>query len=150
MNEKLTYKERLDKVEEVILEVLYCIFRTPSGFNSKFQLYLSKCQNTKIGNRATTAGISGGERKRLSLASELLTDPSLIVCDEPTAGLDSYIAFRVINTLKNTARKGKTVICTIHQPSSHMFQMFDKVMYLTDGRTAFLGTTEEAEVFFAQ
>ena len=66
-------------------------------------------------------GISGGERKRTSIGVELITDPSLIFLDEPTTGLDSTTALQVILLLKDLASKGKTVISTIHQPSSELF-----------------------------
>lgn len=83
-------------------------------------LKLTKCQNTKIGGPAIK-GVSGGERKRTSIAVELLMDPSLIFLDEPTTGLDSYTATQVIGILRNLASNGRTVIQTIHQPNSECF-----------------------------
>jgi ATP-binding cassette, subfamily G (WHITE), eye pigment precursor transporter len=114
------------------------------------QLALTKCENTLIGIPGRIKGISGGEMKRLSFASEVLTDPPLLLCDEPTSGLDSFMAQNVVQVLKNMALKGKTVICTIHQPSSEVFAMFDKVLLMADGRVAYLGTTYEACAFFSQ
>ena len=72
-------------------------------------------------------GISGGERKRTSIGYELITRPSLLLCDEPTSGLDSFMAMSIVETMKNLAKNGKTIICTIHQPSSELFEMFDKI-----------------------
>jgi len=67
-------------------------------------------------------GLSGGERKRTSIALELVTDPYAILLDEPTSGLDSFTSFVILNMLKRICReKGKTVIFTIHQPSSDIF-----------------------------
>ena len=66
-------------------------------------------------------GISGGERKRTSIGVELLTNPSIIFLDEPTTGLDSETALNVINMLKDIALSGRTVISTIHQPSSQIY-----------------------------
>lgn len=71
-------------------------------------------------------------------------------CDEPTSGLDSFMAQNVVSVLKNMALKGKTVIVTIHQPSSEVFAMFDKVLLLAEGRVAYLGSSENACDFFKQ
>lgn len=109
---------------------------------------MRKCQDVQIGNPGITKGISGGERKRLALAAELLTDPSLLFCDEPTSGLDSFMSQNVIQMLKALAQTGRTVICTLHQPSSELFQMFDKICFIAEGRVAFLGDSSEANSFF--
>nr|CAD7460513.1 unnamed protein product [Timema tahoe] len=86
--------------------------------------------------------------KRLSFASEVLTDPPLMFCDEPTSGLDSFMAQNVVSVLKVMANKGKTVVITIHQPSSEVFSLFDKVLLMAEGHVTFLGTTDEACTFF--
>lgn len=114
------------------------------------ELSLSKCQNTIIGVPGRMKGLSGGERKRLAFASEALTDPTLLLCDEPTSGLDSFMAHNVLQVLKRLAQKGKTIILTIHQPSSEIFCLFDKLLLMAEGRVAFLGTPTEANQFFAQ
>lgn len=88
--------------------------------------------------------------KRVSFAAEVLTNPSLMFCDEPTSGLDSFMALNVIQVLKGLAQKGKTIICTIHQPSSELYSMFDKLLLLAEGRVAFLGTPDEADSFFRE
>lgn len=69
-------------------------------------------------------------------------------CDEPTSGLDSFMAQNVVTVLKSLAEKGKTIICTIHQPSSEVFSMFDKILLMAEGRVAFLGTPPQAIDFF--
>lgn len=71
-------------------------------------------------------------------------------CDEPTSGLDSFMALSVVQVLKNMAHLGKTVVCTIHQPSSEIFALFDKILLMSEGRTAFLGSPEEADEFFTK
>ena len=78
-----------------------------------------------------------------------MTNPRILFCDEPTSGLDSFMAFSVVDILKKLALQGKTVICTIHQPSSQIVEMFDKVLLLAGrpGRTAFLGEVSEANKF---
>ncbi|XP_049866741.1 protein white isoform X1 [Pectinophora gossypiella] len=133
MDRHIPYAQRMRRVQEVISE-----------------LALSKCQNTVIGIPGRLKGISGGEMKRLSFASEVLTDPPLMFCDEPTSGLDSFMAQNVIQVLKGLAQKGKTVICTIHQPSSELYAMFDKLLIMADGRVAFLGSPDQATEFFKE
>lgn len=115
-----------------------------------FQLSLTKCQNTPIGIPGRIKGISGGERKRLSFAAEVLTNPHLMFCDEPTSGLDSFMALSVVQVLKSMAQMGKTIVCTIHQPSSEIFALFDKILLMAEGRAAFLGNPEEADEFFTK
>lgn len=66
------------------------------------------------------------------------------------SGLDSFMALNVVQTLKNMAHAGKTVICTIHQPSSELYAMFDKLLLMAEGRIAFLGTPEAADIFFRE
>ena len=101
------------------------------------ELGLRKCQHTQVGS-ALRKTISGGERKRTSIAVELVTDPSLIVLDEPTSGLDSFKATGIVQTLHNLAQtRGKTIISTIHSPSSDAFVYFDKLILLTDGHIVF-------------
>ena len=70
-------------------------------------------------------------------------------CDEPTSGLDSYMAQNVVETLKAMANQGRTIVATIHQPSSQVFAMFDRVLLMAEGRTAFLGDSVYAQQFFA-
>lgn len=69
--------------------------------------------------------MSGGERKRTSIGVELITDPSLVFLDEPTTGLDSFTATSVIEILRYLAESGRTIISTIHQPNSDIYEMFD-------------------------
>ena len=92
--------------------------------------------------------ISGGEMKRLSFATEILTDPPIIFCDEPTSGLDSYLAETVIRTLKTLSQSGTTILCTIHQPSSQVFDLFSHLLLLAQGKVAFLGPTAKTPRFF--
>ncbi|XP_046580538.1 protein white-like [Haliotis rubra] len=132
MDKSLKKKARLQRVEEVITE-----------------MGLSKCADTQVGTPGRTKGISGGEKKRLSFASEALTNPPLMFCDEPTSGLDSFMAQNIVQTLQNMASKGRTILCTIHQPSSEVFAMFDEVLLLAEGRTAFVGPSKEAFEFFS-
>lgn len=92
-------------------------------------LRLNKCAGTKIGG-PLLKGISGGERKRTSIGVELVTNPNILFLDEPTTGLDSFTATIVTEILQNLAISGRTVITTIHQPNSDIFNMFDQLMLM--------------------
>lgn len=107
------------------------------------ELGLEKCENTIIGN-SFVRGVSGGERKRVSIAHEMLVDPALLILDEPTSGLDSTAAHRLISTLGTLAKKGKTVVTSVHQPSSRVYQMFDKVLVLSEGQCLYFGRGGDA------
>ncbi|KAK9713734.1 hypothetical protein RND81_06G047900 [Saponaria officinalis] len=112
------------------------------------ELGLAKCQHTIIGN-TFIRGVSGGERKRVSIAHEMLINPSLLILDEPTSGLDSTAAFRLVASLDGLARKGgKTVIMSVHQPSSRVYQMFDKVLVLCEGQPVYFGKGCESMMYF--
>ncbi|KAM0733916.1 Protein white [Formica fusca] len=131
MDRHIPRHQRIKRVNEVIDE-----------------LALSKCRNTRIGIPGKVKGLSGGEMKRLSFASEVLTDPPLMFCDEPTSGLDSFMAHQVISILKALAASGKTIVATLHQPSSELFVLFDKILLMAEGRVAFMGTAVQACSFF--
>ncbi|KAK8827303.1 hypothetical protein WA556_000928 [Blastocystis sp. ATCC 50177/Nand II] len=109
---------------------------------------LSKCLHVTIGG-SHKKGISGGEMRRVTLATELINYPSILFCDEPTSGLDSYMAETVIKTLRVLADHGVTVVCTIHQPPTETYALFDNVMYLADGEVAYFGPREQAVQYFA-
>lgn len=111
------------------------------------ELGLEKCANTIIGN-TFIRGVSGGERKRVSIAHEMLINPSLLILDEPTSGLDSTAAFRLVATLQGLAQKGKTVVMSVHQPSSRVYQAFDSVLLLSEGRCLYFGKGSEAMSYF--
>ncbi|KAK1932434.1 ABC transporter G family member 9 [Phytophthora citrophthora] len=107
------------------------------------ELGLMKCRDTLIGGESLR-GISGGERKRLSFATEILTNPSILFADEPTSGLDSFMAETVIKQLQQIARDGRTVLATIHQPSSEVFAIFDQLYLLSDGSPVYQGKASQS------
>ncbi|XP_065841008.1 protein white-like isoform X2 [Oscarella lobularis] len=109
---------------------------------------LNKCKDTKIGILGKIKGISGGEKKRLAVASEVLTNPSILFTDEPTSGLDSFMAESVVHVLQKMAASGCTIICTIHQPSSEVFALFDRLILLAEGRVAYCGSAGGAKDHF--
>jgi ABC-type multidrug transport system ATPase subunit len=102
-------------------------------------LQLKKCQNTFIGSQSKK-GISGGERKRTSIGVEILSNPSILFLDEPTSGLDSQTSFTIISYLGELARReNKAVIFTIHQPSSNIYGLFDKLLIMNKGKMVYQG-----------
>jgi len=101
-------------------------------------LGLNKCRDTIIGGHMRR-GISGGERKRVSVGHELLIDPALVLLDEPTSGLDSTAARNLLLLLKSLASGGRAIITTIHQPSSRLFQQLDTVLLLSQGHIVYYG-----------
>ncbi|XP_076240672.1 brown [Calliopsis andreniformis] len=106
------------------------------------ELGLGKCGNSRL------SALSGGERKRVALAVQLLTEPSILFCDEPTTGLDSYGAMSVVRTLREVAASGRIVVCSLHQPASGLLDIFHEVLLLSAGRVAFQGSTLDATNFF--
>ena len=115
------------------------------------ELGLAKVAHSMVGGVRGVRGLSGGERKRVSIGLEMLVDPSLLLLDEPTSGLDSTTAARIVGTLRRMAADGgRTVVVTIHQPSSRLYHMFDKVLLLSaDGRPIYYGRAADALYYFA-
>ena len=84
--------------------------------------------------------ISGGEKRRVSIACELVTSPSILFLDEPTSGLDAYNAHNVVESLASLARDyNRTVVLTIHQPRSNIVALFDHLVLLAQGKTVYSG-----------
>lgn len=104
---------------------------------------------TRVGDDKTR-GISGGEKKRLSLGCELISAPRLVLCDEPTTGLDAFQAERVVKSLRELAQAGHTVVCSIHQPSGSIFDMIDDMVLLAGGRVVYEGPVVDAPAHFKE
>lgn len=151
LNGRLTVEETLYYAAEL---------RLPSTMNSSQKherveeviekLGLSGCRHTIIGDH-TKRGISGGQRKRVAVAIELLPRPKLLFLDEPTSGLDSVTALSLCTLLRDIAHSGQcTVITTIHQPQTKIFQMFDDLILLKAGSIVYYGPTNDVCDFFAE
>lgn len=108
---------------------------------------LTSALNTKVGD-VFRKGLSGGQKRRLSIALELVSKPDILVLDEPTSGLDSMSAFHIVEVLNKLTREGICVICTLHQPSSQIWALLDKILLLANGHICYLGSTEGAKPFF--
>jgi len=131
----LTKVQKEEKIQQVILE-----------------LGLRDCAHTRVGSSNSSGErLSGGERRRLSIAVQLLTHPSILFLDEPTSGLDSFTANRLMNTLLKIAHEqNRTIICTIHQPRTEVLNMFDKALLLSRGRIVYFGASNRMIPYFGR
>jgi ABC-type multidrug transport system ATPase subunit len=111
-------------------------------------LGLVSCADTIVGD-VFRKGLSGGQLRRLSIAIELIGNPSIILLDEPTSGLDSSAAENIMAHLGALARSGRTVICTIHQPPSEVWEDFDKFCLLSEGKCLYFGPASDSVSYFA-
>ncbi|KAG4969563.1 hypothetical protein JHK85_035984 [Glycine max] len=115
------------------------------------EMGLQDAINTRIGGWGCK-GISGGQKKRVSICIEILTRPKLLFLDEPTSGLDSAASYYVMKRIVALAQNDhiqRTVIASIHQPSSEVFQLFNNLCLLSSGKTVYFGPASAASEFFA-
>ena len=123
-------------------EIVEVVNKTLTDFD------LDDTRDLKVGNPLKKI-ISGGQRKRVNIALELLREPTILFVDEPTSGLSSIDSEMVMNLLKEQTYKGKLVIINIHQPSSEIYKMFDKIMIIDKGGyQIYYGNPTEAIVYF--
>ena len=146
LNEKLTVFENLYVTAKLTLGNNPNI---PTLVDNKLVEYgLFHIKNLQVGT-ALNRNISGGQRKRLNIVSEIIREPKLLLVDEPTSGLSSSDSYRVMMLLKDQSLLGKLVIINIHQPSSEIYRLFDKVLVLDQGGyLAFYGNPIEAIEYF--
>ncbi|XP_051471574.1 ATP-binding cassette sub-family G member 5 isoform X2 [Apus apus] len=112
------------------------------------ELSLSHIADKVIGSRIFV-GISGGERRRVSIAAQLLQDPKVMLLDEPTTGLDCLTANQIVSLLSELAHRDRIVIITIHQPRSELFRLFDQIAIMSFGEMTFCGNPMEMITFFS-
>lgn len=114
------------------------------------QLGLRSAAKTFIGDEQHR-GVSGGERRRVSIGIDIIHDPILLFLDEPTSGLDSTSAFKVVKVLGEIAKSGSVVIMSIHQPSYRIFSLLNRLIFLSHGQTVYSGTpATDFSLFFAE
>ncbi|KAL7890233.1 hypothetical protein AOLI_G00024910 [Acnodon oligacanthus] len=111
------------------------------------ELRLRQCANTRVGNDYIR-GVSGGERRRVSIAVQLLWNPGILILDEPTSGLDSFTAHNLVITLSRLARGNRLVLLSVHQPRSDIFQLFDLVVLLSSGSAVYCGPAKDMVSYF--
>ncbi|KAL0401414.1 UNVERIFIED_CONTAM: ABC transporter G family member 1 [Sesamum latifolium] len=112
------------------------------------QLGLRNAAKTVIGDEGHR-GVSGGERRRVSIGIDIIHDPILLFLDEPTSGLDSTSAFMVVKVLQRIAQSGSIVIMSIHQPSYRILGLLDRMIFLSRGQTVYSGPPSNLPVFFS-
>ncbi|XP_004447360.1 ATP-binding cassette sub-family G member 8 isoform X2 [Dasypus novemcinctus] len=113
------------------------------------ELRLRQCADTRLGN-AAVRGVSGGERRRVSIGVQLLWNPGILILDEPTSGLDSFTAHNLVKTLSRLAKGNRLVLISLHQPRSDIFRLFDLVLLMTSGTTLYLGAAQHMVQYFTE
>ncbi|XP_069881595.1 ATP-binding cassette sub-family G member 8 isoform X1 [Dipodomys merriami] len=111
------------------------------------ELRLRPCADTRVGNMYVR-GVSGGERRRVSIGVQLLWNPGILMLDEPTSGLDSFTAHNLVKTLSRLAKGNRLVLISVHQPRSDIFRLFDLVLLMTSGTTVYLGPAQHMIQYF--
>ncbi|QDS68791.1 hypothetical protein FKW77_005871 [Venturia effusa] len=129
----MSYSAKLQRVDEV-----------------EKQLGIHHIRNQMIGSEEGSGrGISGGEKRRVGIACELVTSPSILFLDEPTSGLDAFNAFNVVECLVNLVKNyNRTVVFTIHQPRSNIIALFDQLILLAKGRLVYSGPFQQCQTYF--
>lgn len=112
------------------------------------QLGLRNAAKTVIGDEGHR-GVSGGERRRVSIGIDIIHDPILLFLDEPTSGLDSTSAYMVVKVLQRIAQSGSIVIMSVHQPSYRILGLLDRLLFLSRGQTVYSGSPTSLPLYFA-
>lgn len=113
------------------------------------ELGLTSVADSLVGGGSGIRGVSGGERRRVTIAMELVTNPAVLILDEPTSGLDSFTALNLMVTLKDVARSGRIVMLSFHQPSPAMFNMLNRTFLMAEGHCVFHGAPSAVDERFS-
>jgi len=113
------------------------------------QLGLRNAASTVIGDEGHR-GVSGGERRRVSIGTDIIHDPIILFLDEPTSGLDSTSAYMVVKVLQRIAQSGSIVMMTVHQPSYRILGLLDRLIFLSHGQTVYTGSPANLPSFFSE
>jgi len=113
------------------------------------ELGLKHVAHSQVGGSAAIRGVSGGEKRRVSIGMELVTSPKILFLDEPTSGLDSFTAAQIMTTLTKLARNGRMVFLSLHQPSEAVFNELDKVLLLARGHSIYCGDADGVRQYFS-
>lgn len=140
---ELTVREALNMSVQLRTPSMKSLERTEIVDDALYRWGLGECQNTRA------SCLSGGQRKRLAISQELISNPPVIFLDEPTSGLDSSSALRCVMVLKSLAACGHTVLCSIHNPSATLFSHFDKLYMISEGMCIYNGPVDKLLPFLA-
>ena len=143
----LTPRESLTFAARLRLSHLTEAERTTKVNKILKSLKLETCADTLMGDERTK-GVSSGERKRTAVGVELVHDPALVLLDEPTSGLDSYMAYELVDNLRTITNQGRSIITTIHQPRSEIFDLFHEVVFLWKGTVVYQGPAKGVREHF--
>ncbi|KAM9804396.1 ATP-binding cassette sub-family G member 8 [Neosynchiropus ocellatus] len=144
----LTVRETLSFVAKLRLPTHYTQAQRDQRVDDVIaELRLRQCAQTRVGNDYVR-GVSGGERRRVSIAVQLLWNPGILILDEPTSGLDSFTAHNLVITLSRLARGNRLVLLSVHQPRSDIFQLFDLVVLMSSGSAVYCGAARDMVPYF--
>ncbi|PYH36070.1 putative ABC transporter [Aspergillus neoniger CBS 115656] len=145
----LTVRETLKFAADLSLPSSVTKFQRKERIHSLLQAFGIQNQASTLVGTPIRKGISGGQKRRVSVASQLMTCPKILFLDEPTSGLDSSASFEVISYVKEMAvANNLIIIASIHQPSTTTFQLFDKLLLLSSGKTCYFGPVTEVPTYF--
>lgn len=158
MKKHLCYIQQTDNlhgflnVHEIMTIASYLKISRSVSQKSRYMLIdeILKMLNLSLAKNTRVSQLSGGQRKRLSIALELIDNPPIMFLDEPTTGLDSLASIQCISTLKTLAKRGRTIICTIHQPSAMIYEMFDHIYLVVDGYCLYRSSPGNTIGYFTQ
>ncbi|PWY71858.1 ABC transporter [Aspergillus eucalypticola CBS 122712] len=145
----LTVRETLKFAADLSLPSSVTKLQRKERIHSLLQAFGIQNQASTLVGTPIRKGISGGQKRRVSVASQLMTCPKILFLDEPTSGLDSSASFEVISYVKKMAvANNLIIIASIHQPSTTTFQLFDKLLLLSSGKTCYFGPVTEVPTYF--